>query len=304
MPPQTYAPPPARWRRRRSRHASGARRLTLLVACVGGLAAAPASALADTSTSANWSGYVAHRTRVAFRRVQASWTQPNATCEEGEPTYSAFWVGLGGYSSTSDALEQVGTELDCTASGNITSSAWYELVPSPPKGIKMTVKPGDLMSASVRVSGQRVTLRLTDHTEHESFSKQITANSVDASSADWIAEAPSACSTTDFCEALPLTNYGTMRFTAARAQTTTGQHGPIASPAWGTTKIALSPGGRVFIGYATASKSTPSALERSGTSFQVTYSQTEAAPGPPPLYTRDQLAGHASYIVQPGGKHR
>jgi Peptidase A4 family len=154
------------------------------------------------------------------------------------------------------------------------------------------------------VSGHLVTLRLTDHTQHESFSKQITARTVDTSSADWIAEAPSACTNTGFCEALPLTDYGSTRFTAARAQTTTGSHGPIASSAWDTTKIALSSGGRVFIGYGTASKSTPSALLRSGTSFDVSYSQSAAAPSPPSFYARNRPAGNPSYTVQPGGKRR
>ncbi|MGO9496552.1 MAG: G1 family glutamic endopeptidase [Solirubrobacteraceae bacterium] len=299
-----YARPPTRWRRRRFLHARAARRLTLLLACTGGLAVCPASALADTSTSANWSGYVVHRTGVSFRRVQASWTQPNATCQEGDATYSAFWVGLGGYSSSSDALEQIGTELDCSASGTITSSAWYELVPSPMNSIRMTVKPGDRMSASVVVLGHRVTLRLTDQTEHESFSKQITAKSVDTSSADWIAEAPSACTTTNFCEPLPLTNFGSMLFTAARARTTEGFEGPIASSAWDTTKIALSSGGRVFIGFGTATKSSPSPLLRSGTSFQVSYSQSDATPSPPPFYSRNRLPGHPNDTVQPGGKRR
>ena len=297
-----YAPPPARWRRRRFLDARAARRLTLLLACAGGLAVCPASALADTSTSANWSGYVAHRNGVSFRRVQASWTQPNATCQKGDATYSAFWVGLGGYSPSSDALDQIGTELDCSASGTITSSAWYELVPAPMNGIRMTVKPGDLMSASVVVSGHRVTLRLTDHTQNESFSKQITAKSVDTSSAEWIAEAPSACATINFCEPLPLTNFGSTIFTAARARTTTGFDGPIASPAWDTTKIVLSSGGRVFIGYGPASKSSPSALLRSGSSFQVSYSQSDATPSPPPFYSRNRLPGHPNDTVQPGGK--
>lgn len=298
------APPPARWRRRRFLDARAARRLTLLLACAGGLAVCPASALADTSTSANWSGYVAHRHGVSFRRVQASWTQPNATCQKGDATYSAFWVGLGGYSPSSDALEQIGTELDCSASGTITSAAWYELVPAPMNGIRMTVKPGDLMSASVLVSGHLVTLRLKDHTQHESFSKQITAKSVDTSSADWIAEAPSACATTNFCEPLPLTNFGSTSFTAARASTTTSFDGPIASSAWDTTKIVLSSGGRVFIGYGPASKSSPSALLRSGGSFQVSYSQSDATPSPPTFYSRSRLPAHPNGTVQPGGKRR
>jgi Peptidase A4 family len=302
--PLNYAPPPIRWRRRRFLDARAARRLTLLLACAGGLAVCPASALADTSTSANWSGYVAHRAGVSFRRVQASWTQPNASCQRGDPTYSAFWVGIGGYSRNSDALEQIGTGLDCSASGTITSSAWYELVPAPMNGIRMTVKPGDLMSASVVVAGHLVTLRLTNQTQHESFSKQVTANSVDTSAADWIAEAPSACATTNFCEPLPLTNFGSTSFTAARARTTTGFDGPIASSAWDTTKIVLSSGGRMFIGYGPASQSSPSALLRSGTSFQVSYSQSDAAPSPPSFYSHSRLPGHPNDAVQPGGKRR
>jgi Peptidase A4 family len=142
---------------------------TLLFVCLGAVAGAPASALAETGTSSNWSGYLAHRTGVSFRRVQASWIQPNATCDDGEATYSAFWVGLGGTSSNSDALEQIGTELDCSASGAATSSAWFALVPSPAKAVRMTVESGDEMSASLLVSGHRVTLRLTDRTRHGSW---------------------------------------------------------------------------------------------------------------------------------------
>ena len=34
-----------------------------------------------------------------------------------EPTYSAYWVGLGGGGQQSTALEQIGTQGDCSASG-------------------------------------------------------------------------------------------------------------------------------------------------------------------------------------------
>jgi hypothetical protein len=289
VPMRISAPPPTPALQPRPCQLRFTRWLTALLACAGALAAAPASALANTSTSGNRSGYVARRSGVSFRRVRAFWTQPNATCESGEVTYSAFLVGLGGFSSSSNALEQIGTELNCTASGTITLSAWYELVPSPLKSVRMTVSPGDPMSASVLVSGHRVTLRLTDHTGHELFSKQIIASAVATGSADWIAEAPSACNTTGVCEALPLTNFSSMRFTAARARTTTGKPAPISSPGWDPTKIALSTGGQVFIDYGTASKSTPSALQRAGTSFQISYSQTQVTPGPLSFHARDRL---------------
>ena len=94
------------------------------------LCAAPA-ALAKTTTNSNWAGYAVHYPGVSFRQVSGTWKQPNATCVPGQSTYSAVWVGIGGYKPTSHALEQIGTEADCNAAGNTVVSAWYELVPAP-----------------------------------------------------------------------------------------------------------------------------------------------------------------------------
>jgi hypothetical protein len=138
---------------------------SLLAAAALTLAGAPAAALGATTTSSNWSGYVAHKTGVTFRNVSADWKQPAATCTAQYPSYSAIWVGLGGDSLNSNALEQIGTEVDCSAAGSVVSSAWHELVPAPPSNIRITVNPGDLISASVTVVGHRVTLQLTDRTD-------------------------------------------------------------------------------------------------------------------------------------------
>ena len=35
----------------------------------------------------------------------------------GRESYSAVWVGLGGYSENASALEQIGTDADCSRSG-------------------------------------------------------------------------------------------------------------------------------------------------------------------------------------------
>lgn len=274
------------------------RSVTSLVASTIALAAAPASGLADTSTSSNWSGYVAHRAGVAFDHVQASWRQPAAVCTRGEATYSSFWVGLGGYSATSNHLEQIGTELDCTAAGRSSSSAWYELVPSPSRTLRMRVTSGDQMSASVTGAGDRVTLSLTDRTRHESIAKRVTVASVDASSAEWILEAPSACTTTGLCHTLPLANFGSMGFTSASARTKSGHKGAIASSAWNTTRIVLKPGGRTFIDYATGGESTPSTLQRSATAFEVRYSQTSASSAP--VLSTNRPA-RVDATVRPGG---
>ena len=49
-----------------------------------------------TETSSNWAGYaVTHRK--PFTSVTGKWVQPTATCADLSSTYSAFWVGLGGF---------------------------------------------------------------------------------------------------------------------------------------------------------------------------------------------------------------
>src|SRR5581483_8885473 len=121
-----------------------------MLVLAAGMTAAPA-ALAQATESTNWAGYAVHRDGVSFHRVSAGWIRPNATCTAGQPSYSSAWVGLGGYSPTSD-----GTELDCNAAGKVVSSAWYELVPAPSKTISLAVQPGDAMHASVTVTGSKV----------------------------------------------------------------------------------------------------------------------------------------------------
>ena len=125
---------------------------------------------ADKEVSSNWSGYVAtgigSTTNTAsattqFKRVTATWQQPAATCTgTGTASASAVWVGLGGYSTKSTALEQTGTSADCSAAGKASYYAWYELVPEPSITIKnLKIFPGDLITASVVVNGTEVLLR-------------------------------------------------------------------------------------------------------------------------------------------------
>src|SRR6516165_10381755 len=99
-------------------------RVALFTAALTLACAAPA--FGDTASSPNWSGYVAHHRGVRFSRVLAQWTQPGATCTPGSPSYSSIWVGLGGFEGSS-RVEQIGTELDCTAAGQAVASAWYDL---------------------------------------------------------------------------------------------------------------------------------------------------------------------------------
>lgn len=247
--------------------------LAVAMTAAVGLAAA-STAAADSTLSGNWAGYAAHRG--TFQSVSARWHQPVPRCTRGQTRYSAMWVGLGGYAFSSTALEQIGTELDCNAKGHTVSNAWYELVPGPSHQLKLKVRPGDLVTASVRVVGQRVTVSFTNLSRHRSFTKTITTYSIDVSSADWILEAPSVCvAGTSNCRTLPLTNFQHAEFAVARARPVGGALGTIADAAWVHTKITLGPSGPAFVsnrrGTVPVATARPSALINHGSSFKIVF---------------------------------
>jgi hypothetical protein len=227
-----------------------------------------------------------------FSNVSGSWTQPAADCTPGSQTYSAFWVGLGGY--TGQHLEQIGTSADCSTSGQATYSAWYELVPAAQVAVNMQVASGDTLSAHVAVSGTTVTLSLDDQTRHTTFSKQLTMSSPSLTSAEWIAEAPSQCggsggsdgsggSSASNCQILPLANFGNVTFTSASV-TANGQSGSIASGLGSVRALTLEANsgfGRMYAASAQADASVGT-LSSSGSSFSVSYEQpTVTTPTPP-----------------------
>jgi hypothetical protein len=254
----------------------------LAVACAA--LAAAGSAAAATDVSSNWSGYAVgpKKSSTKLKTVAGSWVVPAGTCTPGTSGYSATWVGLGGYARTSQALEQTGTEFDCSASGEAQYSAWYELVPSPGRDIAMRVEPGDAMDAAVTVNGQRVTILLRDRTRRETFKRTYTMKRPDVSTAEWIVEAPSACDSSGAgCRQLPVSNFGTVAFQKARATTVRGHAGTITDSAWTPTTIELdqSSGGARFQPVASAAGATPSSLSADGSSFSVSYTETQSTGG-------------------------
>jgi hypothetical protein len=271
-------------------------RSAILAGLAAAILAAPAAADGASTTSSNWAGYAVSKPGVKFRRVAATWVVPTAACSAaGRRRYSAAWLGLGGYHTTSTALEQIGTEADCTAKGTPSYSGWYELVPDDPVDIDLTMRQGDTMSASVTVSGHTVRLYLANRTRSTVFSKQLTADRIDITSAEWIVEAPSACYG-DRCETLPLANFGSTSFANAKATSATGHQGAISDAAWSATSIALrSDRGRAFGGRFAADSgsggASPGDLTPTGDGFAVTYEETTAQaqpdsngpPGAPPV---------------------
>jgi hypothetical protein len=247
-----------------------------VVGLVSLTAASTALAQPSVSESSNWSGYAVHRSGVTFHSVSGTWREPKVSCQSGKETFSSYWVGIGGYSANSKALEQTGTEVDCTSSGKVRAFAWYELVPSPSVPIKLQVPPGDLIQGQVSIIGRTVTLVLRDLTRKTQFSKILNASPVDVTSAEWIVEAPSECLGLYNCVTLPLADFGSAPFASAAAQTAAGQSGSIAAPLWNATEIKLVPHrspatlGHHHLGR--SGKATPSLLQAGGSAFSVAYS--------------------------------
>jgi hypothetical protein len=263
------------------------------VACLA--LAAPALAATQEGSSENWAGYVVNSNDGSgFSAVSGQWKTPSVDCTaNAQPSYSAYWVGLGGGGEQSSALEQIGTQADCDASGNATYYAWYELVPSAPVKLSLAIQPGDSIWARTAVDGDQVSLYITDRTTHQTWNKTLTMTSAtpDTSTAEWVAEAPSECSsgTTD-CTPLPLANFGKATFTDAYT-TSNGHVGSISDSNWTAEAIQLEPsssslygggpGGYLDGGYSgystsssydtTAGSAAPSSLSDGGTKFTVQY---------------------------------
>jgi hypothetical protein len=252
-----------------------------------------ASANAAASVSSNWAGYAVVPSaggRSAFSSISGSWTVPAATCSDRGDTYSAAWVGLGGFHESSHALEQIGTDADCSRAGGAVYSGWYELVPAAPVVLKLKVHAGDAMVASVTVKDHDVTLRIRDLSTGKMFTRTRRVSRIESSSAEWIVEAPSVCVTMNICRTLTLTDFGSVAFSDPSA-TAGGQTGPVEDPLWRATELELReaqnfPQGPRASAASISAVAVPSALSSGGSAFAVSWgeqaTQTEQ-PTPPTL---------------------
>ena len=264
---------------------------TTLAAALAGLGAAGV-AQADPpgpSTSTNWAGYAV--SGGTFTDVKGTWVQPAVACSSFRSSYSAFWVGLGGFLGGSDSggLEQIGTDSDCHF-GSAAYTAWYELLPDVSIPIPVPISPGDTISAEVSTDLTSANLTITDLTTGAAFTTQQTPSLLDATSAEWIAEAPSQCFGSDSCAPLPLANFGTVSFSGS-STTSNGHVGTISDTSWTETSIEL--GGR-------AGAATPAALTPDGSGFSVAYTpqaqqQPTAKPKPKPKPKPKKLRPQSSW---------
>jgi len=276
-------------------------RLTALLIALAGLAASAAGARppadhaaarfavragSDATMSTNWAGYAVTAPSApgvpatSFTDVTGTWVQPRVKCVAGEVGAAAFWVGLGGWDQSSQALEQIGTEADCDRQGQVSYSAWYEIVPAGPVTLKLTIHAGDRVNGAVVASGSQVVFSLKNLTRHTRFSKRVTPSSpLDVGSAEWIAEAPSLCRSRGHCTVVPLTNFGRMSFSNAAA-IGNGHPGTISDTTWSPTQVVLAPdpGAQSAFGLiANTHGAIPSATSADGRSFSVSWRRKVSA---------------------------
>jgi len=164
------------------------------------------STSADSALTSNWSGYVT--TKSVFTGITGSWTVPSAI-GSGPESADATWIGIGGVSSSD--LIQVGTQNTSDPNGQMSTSAFYEMLPADSVPLdSMNVNPGDSITASIIESPSGLwTISLRDNSDGNAFSQSF-AYSSSESSAEWIEEAPSNGQTQ-----VPLDDFGSVTFTDA-----------------------------------------------------------------------------------------
>lgn len=226
--------------------------------------AAAAGSLAGPDATTNWAGMIAPGS--TEHQISAQWVVPRVA-PSSAPRYSATWIGLGGFGSSS--LIQVGTNQDSLGAGS-TYEAWYETFPSSQVELG-AVSPGDTIRASIaEVTAGTWSVSIDDLSS--GLARSATVRYTGATTpADWVEEAPTSLSGA----VEPLADFGTAYFGGLEANWAPVNVG-------GLTALSM-------VDAAGVSRARPSYLGPS--SFAVTYEAPTA-----PL----SAAPGGSYIIQPG----
>jgi hypothetical protein len=207
-----------------------------------------------------YAGYGATRPGSSVTYVVGSWVQPRGTCTGTSTSAFAAWVGID--DNGVGNLEQLGTEILCArGSTHPIYGAWYEMFPEAAHRIPIRANPGDRFTASVTNRGTKWDLAITNRTSGQHWSITRT-RSAKALQALWIAEAPSSQVTEAGQHVLPLTDFGSVRISAARA-VVGGVRRSIGNAGWAHYRFDMVTSGGV-------AKTLTSALSN-GTTFTVRW---------------------------------
>lgn len=209
--------------------------------------------LQGTITTSSWSGY-AVTAAAPYTSASATWQVPDVSYDGGQTPYGyeyVFnWVGVGGDGDST--LIQLGTESMVSTAGAKTFYTWYELYPALSQNAGLTVKPGDIVTASLQCTAacspsqvQTWQLTISDETTGAAWTQSVQYQSSMAS-AEWITEPPYYNGT------LPLADYGEATYDPVEANGTNpnlslATNGIIALDQWGQTSNPSAPAnGDVF----------------------------------------------------------
>jgi hypothetical protein len=177
-----------------------------------------------------------------FSAISGSWQVPSPTGNSTNTSADSSWIGIGGV-TTSDLI-QIGTVNTVSASGQVSSSGFYELLPGASITVPgLSISAGDQMTANIdEVSSGQWVMTITDTTSGQSFVKDVSYSSSN-SSAEWIEEDPSYSAhhqipfdnfhTVNFEAASTVSNGSTENLNTSNAQPITlvsSQNQPIATP--------------------------------------------------------------------------
>ncbi len=169
-------------------------------------------------TSTYYSGYgaISPLQTAAVTFVTGSWTQSQVTCDGSSQRRSmAIWVGIEDVAGND--LEQLGTGADCEpGTTRPRYYAWYEMFPSNPVLLSLSVRPGDQFTASVTRHGNTWTLAITNRTTGKKSSTNHVRRTP-GTLALWVIEAPSTQVTQLGQHVIPLARYATVTMTSAQA---------------------------------------------------------------------------------------
>jgi len=206
-----------------------------------------------TATTSSWAGY-AVTAAAPYTSASATWQVPDVSYDGGKTPYGyeyvLNWTGIGGYGDST--LIQLGTESVVSTSGAKTFYTWYELYPAVSVNVGLTVKPGDIVTASLQCTAacspsqkQTWQLVISDNTTGAAWTQNLQYQSSMAS-AEWIVEPPY------YNGFLPLADYGKATYDPVMANgqnpnLSLSANGLIMMGSWGQTSNPSAPvNGDVF----------------------------------------------------------
>jgi hypothetical protein len=159
-----------------------------------------------------WGGYVVEAPQGTITNVTGSWVVPSVSCNPRSSSSVLFWVGIDGWNTQNETVEQIGTRSDCV-SGVPNYYAWYEFWSRQPNTVPLnniTIKPGDRVTASVLgdPASKSFEMIITDTTTGNSSHARGEYQSAKLTTAEWIAESPVFLNGTRYV----IPDFSTMRF--------------------------------------------------------------------------------------------